>query len=160
MSVVSLLKLSCDQLLARARQAPFKQIDSWRISVGLRVAKRDKDTVSAALVDYFLSCLSTEVLFAGGTLSSDAEDRLRRYFGNLLDILLVDEAVAELDRQRMKEQRRLKEKESQRARRAAEDADARSTRLEIMNASHKESRRAAAAAISASAVRISIRLGL
>lgn len=50
MSVVSLLKLSCDQLLARARHVPFKRIDSWRVTVGLRVAKRDKDIVVTAFL--------------------------------------------------------------------------------------------------------------
>ncbi|KAG8892109.1 hypothetical protein FRC01_014340 [Tulasnella sp. 417] len=100
--------------------------------------------VSAVVVDYFRSRLHTEVLLGGGSLPSQAEDRLRRYFGSLLDTLLIDEAAAELDRQRKKEHRRAKNKESLRGRRVAESADERNARLDAQNASKKESRRAAA----------------
>ncbi|KIO26174.1 hypothetical protein M407DRAFT_24507 [Tulasnella calospora MUT 4182] len=152
MSVVSLLKLSRDQLLARAGRVPFNKIDSWRVTVGIRVAKRDKDPVSAAVVDYFSSCLRAEALFGGGSLSPDAENRLRLYFGSLLDAHLVDDAATALDKQLKKELNRLKSKEAMRARRATESADARNARLDANRASKKESRRAAAAAALASTV--------
>ncbi|KAG9045593.1 hypothetical protein FS837_006047 [Tulasnella sp. UAMH 9824] len=112
--------------------------------------KRDKDTVSAALVGYFPSCLRAEAFFGGGSLSSDAENRLRVYFGSLGDRLLVDDAAAALDEQLKKEHNRLKYKEGKRARRETESTDARNARLDADGASKKESRRATAAAALAS----------
>ncbi|KAG8957101.1 hypothetical protein FRC05_010346, partial [Tulasnella sp. 425] len=127
-------------------------MDSWRVSVGLLVAKRDKNTVSAAVVDYFQSCLRTEILFGGGSLSPEADARLRAYFGSLIDILLVDDVAAELDRERKKEEYRRKDREARRARLAAESADARNARLDATRASRKESRKASATAAVAAAV--------
>ncbi|KAG8955016.1 hypothetical protein FRC00_005642 [Tulasnella sp. 408] len=113
---------------------------------------RDKDTVFAAVVDYFSSCLRAEALFGGGSLSSDAGNRLRVDFGSLLAALLADDTAAALDEQLKKEHNRLKNKDAKRARRETESTDARNARLDTDRASKKKSRRAAAAAALASTV--------
>ena len=73
MSVACLLSTSREELLKRVGRVPFKELEKWRVSVGLAVPLRTKDYVEAVVLGYFSSCLRTEAFLRQGFVFSEVE---------------------------------------------------------------------------------------